>query len=138
MRLSGRITVVVFSYIYRVKHFLQILFIGSVLFVLLGLFNQQERVTSPDLPVDDLEQVIHSDGILAYHYQSSAKNSKIKEQDSAGQVSVDIRKPHETIYSNHIRSEYKISIKVYSDIMQALLHMKGLFPHLLSGKEILS
>ena len=118
------------------KHFLQIVFIGSVLFVLLGVYNQQERVASFDLPGNDLEQVFHSDGILAYHHQSSAKYSKINEQDSAGQESVDIRKPHETIYSNYIRSEYKTSLQVSSDIMRALLHMKGLFPHLLSGKEI--
>ena len=120
------------------KHFLQILFIGSVLFVLLGLSNQQERVASPDLPVDDLEQVFHTDGILAYHHQYSGKNTKVNKQDSSGQELVDIRKPHETIYSNNIRSEYKISLEIYSDIMRALLHMKGLFPHILSGKEILS
>lgn len=120
------------------KHFLQILFIGSVLFVLLGLFNQQERLASPDLPGNDPEQILYNEGILAFHYQDSTKYSKIKEQDSAGQELIDIRKPRETIYSNHIRSEYQISIKIYSDIMRALLHMKGLFPHLLSGKEILS
>jgi len=132
------IAFVVFSYIYLVKHFLQILFIGSVLLVLLGLYNQQERLTSPDLQGNDLEQVLHSDGILAYNHQISAKISKIKGQDSAGQELVDLRKPHETNYSNHIRSEYKISLGIYSDIMRTLLHMKGLFPHLLSGKEILS
>ena len=109
-----------------------------MLFVLLGLFNQQERVASPNLPENDLVQVFLSDGILAYHHQISAKNSKINEQDSSAQELVDIRKPHETNYSNHIRSEYKISLGIYSDIMRTLLHMKGLFPHLLSGKEILS
>ena len=120
------------------KRYLQILFIGSVLFVLLGLFNQQERVGSPDLPVNDLEQLIHSEGILAYHHEISSKNSKVNKQDFTGQQLVDIRKPHETTYSNNIRSGYKISLEIYSDIMQALLHMKGLFTHSLSSKEILS
>ena len=120
------------------KHFLQILFTGTVLFVLLGLYNEQEGANAPDLPADDLQQVVHSYGILSDHHPGSDKSSKIDETDHRGQSSIDIRRPHEAAFSNHFRSEFKNSLWIYKEIMQALLHMKGVFPKQFYGEEILS
>lgn len=120
------------------KHFLQILVAGAVLFVLLGLFNQQGSSSAADGTVVDYEQVLSTDGILSPHQAYSAKHSKFTEKNLPGKWSIDIRKVHETSCSHMLRAEYLHSYWIYKNIMCELLLKKGMFPHLQSDLEILS
>lgn len=120
------------------KHFLQILVAGAVLFILLGLFNRQESHSAADGAVVDLEQVLSTDGILSHLHPHSGKHIKSSKKNLPGTCLIDIRKVHETTCSNNIRAEYQHSLRIYKHIMCELFLKKGMFPHLQSDVEIFS
>jgi len=120
-----------------VKHFLRLLFIGSVLFVLLGLFSDTQNHSDPGISdPDGIEQVAQQAGILSHPQKLPFHISFLPEALTSGQSLTDIRKFKEEHSSNLLRSQLVRSDCIYEDIKCDLLHRKGLLLHHPSRKEI--
>lgn len=121
------------------KHFLRLLFIGSVLFVFLGLFSQNGDQSHSGLSdLDGKEQVVNQSGILSHSQESSSLVPLSAEELAPGQALSDIRKFQEDLYCNQSKSQLELAECLYQDIKYVLLHRTGLYLYNSSSKEILS
>ena len=115
------------------------MFIGSVLFVLLGLFSQTRDQSHPGFSnLDGKEEVVNHSGILPHQQETPSLVPLSLEALAPGQALSNIRKFQEDFYSNRSKSQLEQAECLYQDIKYDLLHRAGLYLYCSNNKEILS
>lgn len=109
------------------KHFLRLLFIGSVLFVLLGLFRQsQDDANSGRLAACGLEQIVPASGILAPTQDLPSPVSFSTDSPLPGFTLKAHCNSQKSFHSLHSKQELLRSQCIYKDIKPDLQLRTGL------------
>jgi len=121
------------------KHFLRLLFVGAVLFVLLGLFRHtQDQAPSGDLAKAGVEQVLNQSGILSHQQEIPSPGSFSPDSFTPDQAKNDFRYLREKVFSKQSMIRLEQSNYIFGEIKYELLQRTGRHLLLSSRKEILS
>jgi hypothetical protein len=121
------------------KHFLRLLGICSVLFILLGLFGQnQDPADSGKLSADGMEQVMAPSGILAQHQELPAPVSCSTDAPPPGSSIHDPAKSQQHVSSLHSKLQLVHSKQVFGEIKDDLQQRTGAYLYTSSRKDIRS
>lgn len=121
------------------KHFLRLLFIGSVLFVLLGLFQQsQDERDAARLATSGLEQVIPASGILAQQQDLPSPESFSTDSPPPGFALKAHCNSQKSFHSRHSKQALLRSQSIYKEIKPDLLLRTGVRLYNSSREEIQS
>lgn len=121
------------------KQFLRLVFLGSVLFVLLGLYSQnRDHSDSARADLDGIEQIASPSGILSHQQEIPSLVSLNFESPTPKQALSKIRKFQEEHFSIRSKSQLELAECLYEDIKYDLFCREGLYLYYSTRQHIQS
>lgn len=121
------------------KHFLRLLFIGSVLFVLLGLFQQsQDDMDSGRLAASGLEQIFPDSGILTQQQDLPSPVPFSTDSPPPGFTLKAHCNSQKSFHSLHSKQELQLYKLIFEDMKPDLFFRTGFYLNISSRNNIRS
>lgn len=117
------------------KNYLRLLFVGTVLLVVLGIYNEQHSMHAHLSDPNGMEQAIVQYGYLSLDPNCTTPQVNLA-QCCPGNKLVHIRKGRECHRSRLSKNEFQAANRISKDISPCLLQKTGQFIYKHSGTEI--
>ena len=118
------------------NQYFRLLFVGSILFVLLGLFNKQsEKVLAHNQDSEEIEHVEFQAGILPTHFVPSPDQTT---PSTSGEQPGEIQgkqRHQEYYFEKNTRQQFGLYAEKYLNSKPVIICMTGQFLHLATGHD---
>ena len=119
------------------NHYFRLLFVGSILFVLLGIFSDRsDNILVQTSDSEEIEHVEFQAGILPDHPQRlSSETSSAIPGEQAGDL-FGIRRHQEVQFTKNIMQQFGMYSAIYLNNKPVIICITGHFLHLDAGTEV--
>ena len=119
------------------NHYFRLLFVGSILFVLLGLFNKQsEKSLAHNQGPEEIENVEIQAGILPTHFVPSLDQTIPSTSGEQPGETQGKQRHQEYHFGKNTKQQFALYAENYLNCKPMIICMTGQFLHLAEGHEV--